>query len=143
MKLELKHLAPYLPFNLYFQRFEHECIDKTKTPVIYSQEKYPIKTQLNEVTLNSFNYNENKPILRPMYELSDYFLELYGSLEHQDVTDYFDEYYLGSFFNLEIHEIASTRPEYLPYGTLQVLFKHHFDVFGLIEKGLAIDIKNL
>jgi hypothetical protein len=31
----------------------------------------------------------------------------------------------------------------LTYENWQLLFKWHFDVFGLIEKGLAIDINTL
>ena len=59
MKIELKHLAPYLPYDLYFNRFEYKCIDKTTNPVTYSKEKYPIKTQLNCVTSDKFRFYIN------------------------------------------------------------------------------------
>lgn len=32
---------------------------------------------------------------------------------------------------------------YLPFGVIQKLFEWHFDVFGLIDAGLAIDINTL
>ena len=32
---------------------------------------------------------------------------------------------------------------YLPYNIVSKLFENHFDVFGLIEKGLAIDINTI
>ena len=33
--------------------------------------------------------------------------------------------------------------EGLPYSIFEILLKNHFDVFGLIEKGLAIDINTI
>jgi len=33
--------------------------------------------------------------------------------------------------------------DFLPHGIFQDLIKAHFDVFGLIDKGLAIDINTL
>lgn len=39
----------------------------------------------------------------------------------------------------ELHEDAT----YLPYGVVQKLLSWHFDLFGLCEAGLAIDINTL
>jgi hypothetical protein len=76
--------------------------------------------------------------LRPMSDIEDFFEPLYGQLEHQDVTDFLDEDYLNEFGNLEVSDIQNWKIETLPFGLVKVLLKHHFDIFGLIPKGLAI-----
>lgn len=84
-----------------------------------------------------------KPILRSMSKVVEYFEEIYGTLEYQDVTDYLDADYLNDYGNLEIEDLENIEPENLTYGTLQVLLKHHYDIFGLIDKGLAINLNEV
>ena len=55
----------------------------------------------------------------------------------QSYSDFLSEH------NLEINELKYWEAEYIPYGTLKVLFKHHFDVFGLIVEKLAININEI
>ena len=74
--LELKHLAPYFPYMLKFMRYEPKALTK-KAPVQWSEEDYPFETQLNAVTLNSFDYESSKPILRPLSDLTKV-IELYN-----------------------------------------------------------------
>ena len=133
MKLEIKHLAPYLTYGLNVK------IGKNRNYKVGSI--HILHTQL----LHDFTLRENAfmPILRPIQEVEQYFENLYGSLEHQDVTNYFDADFLESHDNIEIEEIQLLKPEQLPYGTLKVLLKHHFDVFDLISKGLAISIHDV
>ena len=33
--------------------------------------------------------------------------------------------------------------KYLPYGVVEKLLEWHFDIFGLLEKGLAVDINTI
>lgn len=128
MKLELKHLAPYLPYGLkmYWENLVGEALTPwTLTP---SKVKFALEMQ-------------NKPILRP---LSDF--------EHDDVIhveeylglgqwcDYYDQYFIIWFDDAQsVQELALQ----CPYVIMQYFFKHHFDVFGLIPQGLAIDINTL
>jgi hypothetical protein len=140
MKLETKHLAPYLPYNL-------------KCEVLNSGQEKEIGEMIavyndgsacfGNIVESEKGFEYIKPILRPIQEVEQYFEKLYGCLEHQDVTDYFDADFLASHDNIEIEEIQLLEAEQLPYGTLKVLLKHHFDVFGLIEKGLAVDLNTL
>ena len=108
-KLELKHLAPYLPYGLKF----------------YWED---LKGNINKpwsLTINSIDFaleNQNKPILRPLSDL---------------INNEFEKE-LGHFtpdfkFNLDDTE----------YKFIEKMLKLHFDVFGLIEKGLAIDKNKL
>lgn len=138
MNLELKHLSPYLPYKL--------KIIKTTTQSnseIIEMKQLDILNKAIYIN-NIFVFNKNhQPILKPLSEIQPYFKNLYGSLDHQDVTDYLDEDFLNSMDALDISEIGYKKIEYLPYGTLKVLLKHHFDVFDLIEAGLAIDYNTL
>ena len=120
MKLELKHLAPYLPYKL-----------RIKT-------KYGWDTMatLNEYEVNgdhedSYSYEDHpdevlefKPILRPLSDLTDIEVE---KLEY-------------GYINSIIEKLKSKEIELIVY---EYLVKNHFDVFGLIEKGLAIDINTI
>ena len=140
MKLETKHLAPYLPYNLkceVLNRGQEKEIGEMMA--VYDDGS----ACLGNIIESEKGFEYIKPILRPIQEVEQYFENLYGDLNHQDVTDYFDADFLESHDNIEISEIQLLEPEQIPYGTIQVLFKHHFDVFGLIEKGLAVDINTL
>lgn len=57
----------------------------------------------------------------------------------KDVKEYLNEGFItidNTFINIE--DMLTYKPECMPFGVVQLAFKHHFDVFGLIEKGLAI-----
>lgn len=69
-----------------------------------------------------------KPILRPMSDFN-------GSPADEEIFNRFS-YYISvthDFFNMS--ETA--------YSVAEILFKHHFDVFNLIGRGLAIDVNTL
>src|SRR5690606_37484510 len=85
------------------------------------------------------NY-ERKLILRPLSDLTK-------EIEHNGWSFTFSEVYLGNSKLAKILGVErSTFDNFLndiDYSSIQLLFKHHFDVFGLIDKGLAIDINTL
>ena len=127
MKLELKHLAPYLPYNV-------ESRDHSNT--IY---------RLN-LTIENYgrfigNYAD-KMILRPLSDLKD---ELFIELN--------DKFFIGTIIINDEYSITHFMYE-LNNGIFRMQFwkgvqiynwllSKHFDIFGLIEKGLAIDINTL
>lgn len=146
MELELKHIAPYLPHYL-------EAIDNNNNIkcVRWSVQTYTkIHVGLNFVLINQSPFF--KPLLRPM---SDLFKEI----EHQgekvcvasEIVDNFQEWL--EFYNNDGKTIRNwdtgefydfNQPlviNLLPYCIAEILFQYHFDVFGLIEKGLAEPIK--
>ena len=114
-KLELKHLAPYLPYGL-------KCTDKGAVV---------------EITVHNFDMsiiamrNEFKPILRPLSDIKNF-------------EDIMDEFSVRSFEAFENHffDIALGRSlncfDNVNYTIVELCFKHHLDIFGLIPKGLAI-----
>ena len=128
MKLELKHLAPYLPYRL-------GIFDPTSntTKIIYWDKSSNHFKGINEV-LSSKVY---KPILRPLSELyrpkwvqKKMFNHLHYN-NHLKLPLHSEGY---KWHRIEAHEI---------WSDYETLFKHHFDVFGLIDKGLAVDKNTL
>lgn len=127
-KLELKHLAPYLPYGL---RFE----GKRKDWALFDS---GIKI-LCPVDLDG-RWEIIKPILRPLSDLTkDENFELYmdlceeiGVIRCDSLLEALEK---GNYYAIDIQK----------YHILEEwLNKNHFDwKFGLIEKGLAIDINTL
>jgi len=135
MKLELKHLAPYLPYGL-----KKYC----PTSNVLIHHYLPLDFIQSTIDLHcSFGW---KPILRPMSDLNK-------MIQHP--TDKSEKCVISSFYDLEIDEDGDYCDSFYadqcesPSALVPVtsinwyLFEWHFDVFGLIEKGLAIDINTL
>lgn len=123
MKLKLEHLSPYLPFELKY---------------IFAKNIYIYRNTID------FDYEYSKPILRSLSDLlPEAPYNFYGKVEHlgSKITSPASEYwgYVAYHRNPNLwKEITDWE-----YWFVQLLFEHHFDVFGLIEKGLAVDINTL
>ena len=132
--MKTEEIALYLPHKL-------RCIAQGEENVFdFVGISYFTRIELQEIgrtISDQHDIEDVLPILRPMAEAESYFEKLYGSLEHQDVTDYMDPDFLEEH-DLEINELKDQKAEAIPYGTLKVLIKHHFDVFRLIIDGLAV-----
>ena len=147
-KLELKHIAPYLPYQLKVievyngkqvnDEFIVDCVNWNGGNIGGSD------ASLDSFELErAFNLRDIKPILRPM---SDLFKLI-------DWDNNSNPYMLGRKMGLIqiiedgnpliVEELYAEQCE-SPGVCLDArycnwwLFEHHFDVFGLIEKGLAI-----
>lgn len=150
-ELELKHLAPYLPYGLSFSVNLNDVRDN------FPDELRTLKLAETNIDLA---LKIGKPILRPLssitteeaYELGilltseadmedievgvggiDVFGEYYTVVRYQDKVD--EEY----SFMIQFSPIGIVGIDLIPYKAYEWLFKNHFDVFGLIEKGLAIE----
>ena len=124
MKLELKHLAPYLPFELEVQvsRWSY-TFGQTQTHNIV------LNTEIIRLFQENY-YNSVLPILVPLKELEYYS----NGIKHLGYrTD------KNNYLNL-ISDIICKRAG---YDLMEMCFKEHIDVFCLIEKGLAIDKNTL
>ena len=117
MKLELKHLAPYLPYELNIQNNSGDFHKMTG----YTLDAYFIKKH----TVSP------RPILRP---LSDFNKGLYSEI--------FKTFYLN-WQNSEDFCLTPIGVNSVSYELANILIKNHFDIFGLIEKGLAINVNTL
>ena len=155
MKLELKHLAPYLPYGLKIKLdlevLELKGLDDWHL-IIDKQNSH------NEFIAMPIGIKSHKPILRP---LSDLFIKRFddenGGLRHIDIIS------SKIFFDNHIDEVTTHANFWyglinsMVYPTLSqskeltdFLYENHYDVEalfnngnGLIEKGLAIDINSL
>ena len=127
MKLELKHLAPYLSYGL---KIHSMYKVKDSSPIIFE-----MKTDNIDIVIS---HDSRKPILRPLSDLvkvieidGGMFTPIYHNAFHED------KYNLGEYMNGFSHYKS------IKYGIIERLLEWHFDVFGLIEKGIAIDINTL
>lgn len=148
-KLTLEHLAPYLPYGLKLYHVGYKAkhiLDTSIKEGVYDRE-------MSAVTLTAMvNGNEYlKPILHPLSDLTK-------EIEHNGEKFVPIDYINGEFRleipnkielqnwvkNISIHFVLA---EWVGiedlYKLFKLLFQWHFDVFGLINKGLAIDINTL
>jgi len=132
MKLELKHLAGYLPYELKIKC--GEITRATLTLDTVTSELISVK----EILLN----NAFKPILRPLSDLTKE-IEVNGKkfvpvLEFRKIHD-------TSASNEDIQEGISDqlKTDSVPHWIVKKLYEWHFDIHGLIENNLAIDINTL
>jgi hypothetical protein len=154
--LTLEHLSAYLPYGLmavdeYGQAriIDYECQSYTKTIVGLN---HVLKSQT--VQVNCF-----KPILYPLSSLTEtiwYEGKEINPIEF--IKDWYNEKYATEIDDLEyyalenefalfgaVHETLQSEAEIIamPYQAYQLLFKMKIDIFGLIEKGLAVDVNTL
>ena len=140
MNLELKHLAPYLPYGLKwtcpFGGQDRMTGIITDNIIIDSN-----GTEINDsIDLTYTKGNRSKPILRPLSDLNkkiqkaEFYMSFYDHLERINPSTYKTQ-------NCALMLDGAIEMQY--YNDYQFLFEHHFDVFGLIEKGLAIDINTI
>lgn len=138
--LTLENLAPYLPYGV--QMSSHGRI-------------YVLNGFILESALNI----QDKPILRPLSDLTKEIehngrsfvpMDTVGHIPNNFckcdfVTDWCDK---GGDFNEYVKEFVNGvfgnhHLDYLPFGFVQKLIEWHFDVFGLLDKNLAIDINSI
>jgi hypothetical protein len=139
MELELKHLASYLPFDLQIWDIENEIIRKLVVTNynISKLEDIGIDEVLlkNESALGFKKRKGNfKLILHP---LSDLEKEIEFKGEKFVPMDRIQIYPNAEYL---ISQISTGFVEIIVY---KMLLEWHFDVYGLIDKGLAIDINTL
>jgi len=127
-KLELKHLVGYLPYGLEMQhkyiKAKHRGEDKLR-PWISNLE--PLSLQ---VISKSFEW---LPILHPLSDLRN---DTYDFIYNTE-CDYSS---IENWMRFDVETRLSWR---FSYEFWRLLCQHHFDIYGLIEKGLAIDINTL
>lgn len=140
-KLELKHYVAYLLHDV--QVLSDTYIDEKKGV-------HPIFKILNASNLIDFFSGSKKLILLPLSDLRKTieingkrfvpYKKLYNIGKNLSYSDHFISHYLDRFTrNLDLDYILSVTP----YFIIQKLLEWHFDIFGLIKSGLAIDINTI
>jgi len=140
MKLELKHLAPYLPYGLKYQLKGNFPIKEGVENIIEDiREVSPFDFTIKKV----LEWETCKPILRPLSDLTKE-IEVNGKhftpCYHWDHSNTEQDTYCDRIVN-----VASdpSSVEYLDYFIVEKLVEWHFDIFGLIDAGLAVDINTV
>jgi hypothetical protein len=133
MKLELKHLAPYLPYGINITKDDWGKIFKLDNN----------GTTLNCVGIDYVLNVKAKPILRPIADLYDLLYKEFSNYKkgikyNEKLVDLF------CYENIRTEELLSDIDlSKLPYECIEFMFRNHYDFFGLIENNLAININNL
>jgi len=140
MKLELKHLSCYLPYGLKMKRNgfigELLTIKQPKEDSLVDYYEFQVSTS-DWWENNVDDLNPYKPILRPLSDLTKE-IEVNGET-FVPIEEY--DY-------LRLDEISTlvggcNAMKFIQARELELLYEMHFDIYGLIEKGLAIDINTL
>ena len=152
MKLELKHLSAYFPYSLRF---------------IHNNEGVDIVTNINLKITNRrlSKTNDVKLLLRPLSDLTkeievkgEKFIPIHRLKQGgTDIIDFHVENGNFSCYDNEGHETfydskkmcffncyrGDLREFQGQYHAFQKLLSWHFDIFGLIDAGLAVDINTV
>lgn len=138
MNLQLEHLAPYLPYELNIKDKRNGDIwvlDITRDALDDNLDNRHISLNNliaeNESLKNQLSIkNNHKPILRPLSDLTQ-------------VIKHNGEYFIPAQYIPFYEEDLMFNPFNHRYISVAKLFEWHFDVFGLIDGDLAIDINKL
>ncbi|WON94737.1 hypothetical protein [Sphingobacterium sp. UGAL515B_05] len=128
--LTLEHIAPYLPYGI---RVKVGKTERNLTAVSLDSTFVFVSAWKGSREKEMVSIEEIKPILRPLSDLTKV-------IEHNGER-FVPVVNLG--WNSYDHILKSGTCINISYEYMVKLFKWHFDVFGLIEKGLAIDINSI
>jgi hypothetical protein len=144
--LTIKELAPYLPYRLKGKSNQYDSIDLLLGIYGTMGHSLTLCHRINNHNTCDYdcNVNEFKPILRPLSDLikeievnGKKFVPAYRTQVH--INDKYLPFTVNGRIVLENRIVTNT----ILYTDMQYLISLHFDVFGLIEKDLAIDINKL
>lgn len=128
MKIELKHWASYLSSKLkvYYAAYNRPPLQ------VYEVTGLSMRID-NRLLLTIKNIKGHKqqalatsctPILYPLSEFKNY----------PDIMDEFSEYAFDQFENaFFIMGGCNNRFDFVDYTVMELMFKHHIDIFGLID----------
>lgn len=130
-RLKIEHLAPYLPYGL-----------KIKTNNQIRTLSIEILTTTENKINNVLMGLGHKPILRPLSDLTkpyknDATYAEFVGIRHIINDEVESEHYYYDGASRYVHI------QHLTFSDFMILVENHFDVFGLIPNGLAIDINTL
>lgn len=134
MKLELKHLAAYAPFKIkgFVGNTQRDLTTISIDSKFIFVTSYKGSSEKNMIGIDQF-----KPILRPLSDLTKE-IEVNGE---KFVPNYNSDF--KYFTPYELSYFIESIPNGLNYNQMQKLLEWHFDIFGLIDNGLAIDINTI
>lgn len=130
MKLKLEDLAPYLPY------YVRGIITVDKPPFLQSGDPVHLSADILKVFLDG----TVKPILKPLSNLT----EEYRKNDESEIAELCDEFSNYDIEHLENGINFGDSPvDFMQYHKVVLLLEKHYDIFGLIDKGLAVDFNTL
>jgi len=135
-KLELKHSASYLPYNVMVTN-GNEFVEITTRNI--QDLKFSKEFKLILKPLSDLTKNENKLKVISWFKYDDVQITEYIGGKELTLTATYK--ILGDVFTDFI--ISRNKIDNTNYWIVQELLKNHYDVFGLIKLGLAVDINTL
>ena len=129
--LTLEYLSPYLPYKL--------CgiLERSETKYYLDTYSNMLGKGIENRTIDTWINSQIKPILRPLNDLFKK-IELNGETFRPSVKLNF---HLSFSSDNEVYE--DIKNEIISVKLQRQLIKWHFDVFGLIENGLAVSIHDV
>lgn len=148
MKLELKHLAGYLPYGL---KVKWNDVSYYKMISLRSNESCQLVDRFTD-GVYGVKLTHVKPILHPLSDLTKE-IEVNGEkfvpIERLEEL-FFDDLLISMSKITGLLEIEFVTNDYshsidffVGHEIVKKLYEWHLDIHGLIEKGLAIDINTL
>ena len=139
--LTLEHLAPYLPYRLkiyyepYAIKYYLSSVGEWNIELLHPD------TGMEYVKYDSEEFGNHKPILRPMSDLTKE-IQVDGWMEGKPFKpiDFIDMHH--NFSHLSLVDIEKDPTRY-PYTVVRWLTSLHFDIHGLIDKNLAVNLNTL
>lgn len=135
--LKTKHLAPYLEHKLKVKQRPFSSIEELKIIDTFRNQC----SIYNKVLTNEIPIEDIIPILRPISDLKKE-IEVNGE-NFIPIDGMFLPMGERNILNSWADENRCWLGNQISYLIYQNLFELHFDIFGLIPKGLAIDINTL
>lgn len=128
MNLELKQIVPYLPYQL---KIKTDKMFKGNPIMELSHEN--VYNKLSLVSFLLFQQKNYKPILIPLSDFADINSKKMCELNFDISTQ------------IDLNELAIKYKHYTScyYTTANACFENHIDIFGLIDKGLAISVHDV
>jgi hypothetical protein len=137
MKLELKHLAPYLPYELLLKgNIESWKMTGDNISYVEQVQAKPILRPLSDL-VNEINVDGKRFIPIEHFEAGS----VYRDYKGVKTSVYISYDLCGETFTDAICIGGSIKDT--DYKYVELLLKWHFDVFRLIEDGLAINMNDI
>lgn len=155
-QLELKHIAPYLPYGVKFISELDKPYDELGKQPIWTlngvHELFSEYSLLTKENKDSYDMAKCKLILRPLSQLIQE-IEHNGKkfvpiVDLEKIRIGIDIYRPINLdypieINIETENYSQTIDLYDGYLVMQKLFEWNFDVFGLIDNGLALNMNEV
>jgi hypothetical protein len=143
----VENINPYVPFALKFLSKKHFNKYGERSELILNglslvenntwQYEFIPQNESSDLYFAKLDEKDFQPILKPMKNLDSYFSKLFD--DDIDVRTFMNKEFLESRGIETFDQLYEFKAEWLPFGLVNLLLKHHFDIFDLIKHGFAID----